>query len=120
LSPPARGDTASGYSESFICSTLPFFSTPSNVIPWNHLANDYAEILYRLRRTGNWNSKPGRREIIHRDELLENGDVVVVDQPDKSLGSHVNPLSLSDFVDRIESAVPALEGEMTKRVTTTT
>ena len=106
--------------ESFICSTLPFFSTPSNVIPWNHLASDYAEILYRLRRTGNWNSKPGRREITHRDELLENGDVVVIDQPNKSLGFSGGQLALDSFVDRMKQAVPTSEDEGLKKITTTT
>jgi len=91
------------------------------VIPWNHLANDYAEILYRLRRTGNWNSKPGKREVLHRDELVENGDVMVVDQPNKSLGPSSNtPLPLKSFVQRMSSGVSVPDGDNARKVTTTT
>lgn len=80
--------------ESDLYSVLPFFSSPSMLIPWENLSTSYGEMLYRLRKVHDWHMKP-QQETIHRDELLEEGRVYAseVEKPFSDIQEYIRSLA---------------------------
>jgi len=62
------------------------------LIPWHNLVFSFAEPLHRLRRVGEWSTRAGRKEMKHRNQAVQDGQVYPVESGEQGV-------SLAHFVE---------------------
>jgi hypothetical protein len=106
LSPSSTPDIAFAY--------LPFQPATSNPPPWESITT-FGAPLFRLKRTSNWQNKPGKREAVHRDQRLGSQKLLMmVDGKASMLEDVVAPLW-----DNLQPFLASRRGPLRERTTIT-
>jgi len=100
---------------------LPFQPSTATPLPWDSISTAINTPLFRLKKVASWAAKPGRREIDHRDEAIEKGSLLVLQNPD---GIQEPPsreyIPLEEYINGLRATKEETSSSSSRTITTVT